>query len=704
MDLLRSLLLPAVCAALLTSTGSEARGSNSRKPYYGKYIGTLASYAHGIEGTAYAVDENIIFIEKFSYDGTAPDAFFWVGNRTPRPSPDGDLVAYPEDFKGRDPPVLSAHNKTNLFLKLPGGKKIKDIKWLAVWCRRFTVNFGDVFIPSNLQAPKPRVLAEFKRLAHGLRSGNITVLDARTIYIPNLHYDGAAPDAYFWVGNGTEPGPWGIKVPNEFGKLDPLKGYQGQDIEIQLPENITVYDIDWLAMWCVTYHHNFGHVLIPKDLDVPPALGQTKITTQSPDRTTEGAEPLSNCREMLDERVQVQWRMHDDSVDVQLSARIRDDQYVAFGLSGEQGRASMVGGDVVVAYYDAKTASFHADDYYMSATAQCDGRNGVCPDQRIGGQNDVVLKYGDRRNGVTTVRYTRPLVTNEPIKDRVIPPRGEVNVIAAIGPLNSRNEANSHAAPDKTTDDIRIDFSSRNDHQCTNSLYNTHYDTTLTPWPIQSIHHENTLTARIGPAGGKRGYTPITGHPSWGIAWWINDKLIPEVTVERGQTYTFLVEGGNDRTNPARYHPFYITDSPEGGYGQRSEADQKQQKVFAGVARDRDGYPYPTAAGRYCEWVHQTVDRNAEFENFEDYKKTLTLQCEHGEPAAFNWTVEADTPDIVYYQCYTHNNLGWKIHVVDAGYYSRRDGKTVSGSSSTQGPAAVLAALLVFLVLRPMQR
>ena len=57
---------------LICVVGSEARGSNSRKPYYGKYIGTLASYAHGIEGTAYAVDENIIFIEKFSYDGTAP--------------------------------------------------------------------------------------------------------------------------------------------------------------------------------------------------------------------------------------------------------------------------------------------------------------------------------------------------------------------------------------------------------------------------------------------------------------------------------------------------------------------------------------------------------------------------------------------------------------------------------------------------------
>lgn len=45
----------------------------------------------------------------------------------------------PLDFF-RDPPTLRAHNRTNLFLKLPGGKKIKDIKWLAVWCRRFTVS------------------------------------------------------------------------------------------------------------------------------------------------------------------------------------------------------------------------------------------------------------------------------------------------------------------------------------------------------------------------------------------------------------------------------------------------------------------------------------------------------------------------------------------------------------------------------------
>ncbi|XP_075210705.1 protein Skeletor, isoforms B/C [Lycorma delicatula] len=670
MTITASSLLFAIIALVL-SYGEGRPGSAT--PYYGRLIGTLQEYAHGIRGTVYAVDETTLFVKGFSYDGTGPDAFFWVGNSA-RPSPEGYIVPYPEDYTGRDPPVLEKFNRQDVILRLPLGKRIRDIKWLSVWCRRFTVNFGDVFVPSNLEVPKARVLPEFKRLAHGLRSGNISVLDAKTFYIPNLHYDGAGPDAYFWVGNGSEPVPLGIKVPNEMGSLDPLRGYQGEDIEIQLPGNLTVYDIDWLAVWCVQYRHNFGHVIIPKDLDVPPALGQTKITppwwynptsSTSPHPAVES--PLSNCREMLDERLQVQWEMMGDQVQIQLAARIREDQYMAFGLSGEPGRASMVGGDIVVAFYDSDQGTFRAVDYYMSATSQCDGKNGVCPDERIGGRNDVALISGERNREVTTIVYRRPLQTNEPINDRAIPMEGEVSVIAAIGPLNTRKEANAHAIPDKTTDDMRIDFSSRNDHACSSSLFDLPMESTLTPWKPKIISLENQFTVRIGPTGGKRGYTPITGHPSWGIAWWINDFLIPEIYVERGQTYTFIVEGGNDNTNPARYHPFYITDSREGGFGQKSEEEQKRQRVFAGVNYDSEGYPYPTAAGRYCEWEHRTIDKSAETETFEDYFQTLQLNCEEGKAAILNWTVAPETPDELYYQCYTHNNLGWKIHVVDPG-------------------------------------
>lgn len=44
----------------------------------------------------------------------------------------------------REPPILQVHNGSNLVLKLPQGKRIRDIKWISVWCRRFTVcNFSN---------------------------------------------------------------------------------------------------------------------------------------------------------------------------------------------------------------------------------------------------------------------------------------------------------------------------------------------------------------------------------------------------------------------------------------------------------------------------------------------------------------------------------------------------------------------------------
>jgi hypothetical protein len=71
--------------------------------------------------------------------------------------------------------------------------------------------------------------------------------------------------------------------------------------------------------------------------------------------------------------------------------------------------------------------------------------NGACPDSRVGGRNDAIMLNGQRTNGVTTVVFQRSLDAQERF-DQVIPPVGRVNVIAAIGPLNSRKEANYHGS------------------------------------------------------------------------------------------------------------------------------------------------------------------------------------------------------------------------------------------------------------------
>ena len=41
--------------------------------------------------------------------------------------------------------------------------------------------------------------------------------------------------------------------------------------------------------------------------------------------------------------------------------------------------------------------------------------------------------------------------------------------------------------------------------------------------------------------------------------------MVPVLKLKRGVTYTFIVEAGNDPDDGPRYHPFYITDSIDGG-------------------------------------------------------------------------------------------------------------------------------------------
>lgn len=43
----------------------------------------------------------------------------------------------------------------------------------------------------------------------------------------------------------------------------------------------------------------------------------------------------------------------------------------------------------------------------------------------------------------------------------------------------------------------------------------------------------------------------------------------------RGKTYTFVVEGGHDPEVSAKYHPFYITDDPVGGYEYKTLEEKK---------------------------------------------------------------------------------------------------------------------------------
>ncbi|KAK9744281.1 Electron transfer DM13 [Popillia japonica] len=103
-------------------------------------------------------------------------------------------------------------------------------------------------------------LPPFRQLAHDLQSGPIEIISTTEISITKFYYDGKGPDAHFWVGKGV-PSPNGTIVPHK-GSTAPLPTYTGQNITIHLPNTLTINDIDYLAVWCVKYNHNFGHVFM----------------------------------------------------------------------------------------------------------------------------------------------------------------------------------------------------------------------------------------------------------------------------------------------------------------------------------------------------------------------------------------------------------------------------------------------------------
>lgn len=90
-------------------------------------------------------------------------------------------------------------------------------------------------------------------------------------------------------------------------------------------------------------------------------------------------------------------------------------------------------------------------------------------------------------------------------------------------------------------------------------------------------------------------------------------------------------------------------------------------RVFAGIHRSRSGAVVPSGIGRLCHWTSDLDGPSADdYSSFGAYQRSLTLKCDEGEPGIITWQPDNNTPDTVYYQCFTHRHLGWKINVLDS--------------------------------------
>ena len=58
------------------------------------------------------------------------------------------------EYRDQSAPILKGAAKEQITLRLPENMKVGDIKWLSVWCRDYTIDFGHAVIASDADVPR----------------------------------------------------------------------------------------------------------------------------------------------------------------------------------------------------------------------------------------------------------------------------------------------------------------------------------------------------------------------------------------------------------------------------------------------------------------------------------------------------------------------------------------------------------------------
>ena len=449
--------------------------------------------AHSVSGEVFAVDEQTIFIKNFTYDGLAPDAYFWSSLTSPASAgalPSADEAAkrgfIVPDEKGSTKP-LERYLGRDIVLRLPEGKTLREIHWLSIWSRQLRASVGDIAVPrspSALSIPRPLEIRPLGgRLEHGLRSGPITIVDAQTLLVPDFHYDGLGPDAHFWMSRGAAglaEGPHSLKLKDENGSGKPLRKYTGETIVISLPDELTIYDFDLFGVWCRQFSVDFGHTKLPRlGGQQAGSMENNRLVPPSPKMLGIKPENKLNCEILYDDLgFEIRWVLDGDDIVMQLVGKIEPNEYMAFGLGKEDSRSDMRNADAVVAWVDRQSGQVHAVDYFLgSSKAQCvnDPKHGACPDVRVESSasqqqqqqpasDSLTLLHGAIVNGYSMVTFKRPQLGVDELLDQHVYSDGQQSIIWAIGVLNARQEIGYHRL--RTNGNQFIDFARNPQWNC----------------------------------------------------------------------------------------------------------------------------------------------------------------------------------------------------------------------------------------------
>jgi hypothetical protein len=106
------------------------------------WAATLEPGDHDAQGKATIINDHLIFVENFTYDGTAPAVYFYLGETDTQ----ADFVNGLET----KPLLDRAYDDESLVVTLPDGASVDDYGAISVWCAAFDVNFTSASFEPNV--------------------------------------------------------------------------------------------------------------------------------------------------------------------------------------------------------------------------------------------------------------------------------------------------------------------------------------------------------------------------------------------------------------------------------------------------------------------------------------------------------------------------------------------------------------------------
>ncbi|KAK6912518.1 hypothetical protein RJ641_022119 [Dillenia turbinata] len=474
--------------------------------------------------------------------------------------------------------------------------------------------------------------SEFVMVQHQLR-GYFNIIDDCSFRVSNFDML-SGYDVHWWGASG----PSFDNLTSGFVISDDVlnQTYKNESFIVNLRKNVSWDQIRVVSVWDEPTYSDFGHVILGHH--VPGSVDYAPGPSEAPDNETgvgwneTGAswftEPtmFDNCKE-LSKNFRVRWSLNveENFIDIGLEAAIGIQYYMAFGWTNHSLSSDlMLDADVAFTGFTEEGMPF-ADDYYITKYSECviskDGAaQGVCPDtiyentDPVGLVNNTLLLYGHRKDGVSLIRYRRPLKSIDLKYDLPINYTANLTVIWALGTISPPDNLRPYYLPQIHT----------------GPRYESHGDLVLNVsehvndcfGPLDAEHKEDQdlviadVNAPLVVTAGPALHYPNPPNPP--NVLYINKKEAPVLRVERGVAVKFSIQAGHNV-------PFFITSDPVGG---NATLRNMTEIIYAGGA-DAQGV--------------------------------------QASPKELTWYPDRNTPDQVYYQSAYEPKMGWRVQVVDGG-------------------------------------